>query len=408
MEITKDEFLNIIERMAQNGTAPEYGCSYFGIGYEDAYNRIKNKYLIDQFNRGMSSEKFVVGPYGSGKTHFIRQLMEIAQDLNCITCEVALNKDIDFTKTIIIYSEIVRALKVPGLRGTGIRHFLYKSIDMIKKNTKKDIPDDIVINEWINHISEVDFELDSYGKVLKKALTAIFVGNNELLDATCRWLEGDFENSILARELGVAKVEKSSSNRIAKRAILSLFQFIKYCGYRGTVLCFDEAEQGFSVDRKKTNKILSMLMSWIEAITNLRNGSVLIVYALTPDIIDKMKNYAALQQRIINQYKGFFDGNTLAPLIDLQNSSLNDILLIGNRLLELFYRVFNKDIKISYEDAKLEIKRIAKSVAENNVTSSNRRDMVKATCTYLIELLNIANNEVAATSHDDLIDEREV
>ena len=182
--------------------------------------------------------------------------------------------------------------------------------------------------------------------------------------------------------------------------MLSLFQFIRHAGFKGTVVGFDEAEQGLSVDKKKTEKILSMLMSGIEAITNLNGGSALLVYALTPDLVDKMKSFAALSQRVSSpRGRGFFDGNTLAPLIDLRRGDpLQDLQRIGSKLVEVFYEVFGPvEIEVPREKTLAAIDKIASDIVEINLSSSNRRDMVKTTCLILLGVLETGELQVAAT-----------
>ncbi|MFN8517274.1 MAG: BREX system ATP-binding domain-containing protein [Thermomicrobiales bacterium] len=111
----------MIERMAEYGTAPSDGCALFGVGYEEAFARLRDKYLDARFARGDSAEKFVVGPFGSGKTHFLRQLMELARSLDCVTAEVALNKDLDFTRSLVVYHEVTREIRTPGTDERGLR-----------------------------------------------------------------------------------------------------------------------------------------------------------------------------------------------------------------------------------------------------------------------------------------------
>ena len=48
------DVLAMIERMAEYGTAPSDGCALFGVGYEDAFARLKDKYLEARFARGGS------------------------------------------------------------------------------------------------------------------------------------------------------------------------------------------------------------------------------------------------------------------------------------------------------------------------------------------------------------------
>ena len=81
--VTKN-VVGILERVAENGHAPKAGCHLFGVGYEDAFARLRKTYFVDRFQNGGSAEKFVVGPFGSGKTHFLRELLEIAVSEDCV------------------------------------------------------------------------------------------------------------------------------------------------------------------------------------------------------------------------------------------------------------------------------------------------------------------------------------
>lgn len=408
MDLSRDDFINILERMASYGTAPEDGCSLFGVGYEDAYLRIKQKYLCGQFKRGASSEKFVVGPFGSGKTHFLRQLMEMSREMDCVTSEVTLNKDVDFTKSLIVYSEIVKELRTPYSTGYGINSLIDGAVNKIRNQVGEQELRDIILGDWVKSIDKIDYKLDIFGKVMKKALIAKIEENEIIFEMCCDWLGGVFNDKDLSKELGIPKLDKSSNNLYAKRAMLSLFQFIKHAGFCGTVVCFDEAEQGLSVDKKKTDKILSMLMSGIEAITNLNRGSALMVYALTPDLVEKMQNFPALQQRITSpQGRGFFDGNVLAPLIELRRDDpLADLECIGHKLVDVFFSFFGEETKIQNDTLKSEISKIAEEIVETDISSSNRRDMVKSTCSVLLGIIETGEMEVAVSR--DIDEESEV
>src|SRR5690606_29927121 len=139
----------------------------------------------------MSSEKFVVGPFGSGKTHFLRHFMEIARDMNCVTAEVILNKDIDFTKSLIVYSEVVREIRTPLYREHGIRVLLQAALDKARYQVNDTYMQDIIVNAWVSGLDKVDFKYKTFGKIVKKALLAKLNDDDVVFDSCCRWLEGD-------------------------------------------------------------------------------------------------------------------------------------------------------------------------------------------------------------------------
>lgn len=383
------DIVEMIERMAETGTAPADGCSLFGVGYEEAFQRLKRTYLQDKFARGGSSEKFIVGPFGSGKTHFLRHLSEIAREFGCVTAEVTLNKDIDFTKSLVVYRELAREIRTPGGAARGISALLSMALHRISQRAGDSaIGGDRLARAWLAGLEQADFELPDFGRITRQALDAQLAEDQVTFDACCRWLGGDFGDKALARMLSAYPISKSEENLYGRRAFLALCQFVRRAGFQGTVVTFDEAEQGLGVDRKRMDRILSMLQSGINAIADLKQGSVLVVYAFTPDLIESMERLAALQQRVADPGIGFgfFDGNTRAPRIDLtqRGDTGKELEAIGRRLVELAMDDANWQLGASREEMLTVVRDLANEVGRDDPSSSNRRTMVKRTCATLL------------------------
>ena len=385
------DVIAMIERMAEYGTAPNDGCTLFGVGYEGAFERLRSKYLEARFARGDSAEKFVVGPFGSGKTHFLRQLMELARELDCVTAEVALNKDLDFTKSLVVYREVTRELRTPGAGERGIRPLLAAAQEQVRGGAGGDLAlGDRLLAGWIAGLDQVDFELETFGRVLRHGLEAQLREDDAAFAAACRWLDGEVGDRTLARELGLTPVVKSEENLHGRRMLLSLFQFVRAARFRGTVVSYDEAEQGLDVARRDLPRILSRLQSNINAVADLRNGSALIVYAFEPGLVEKLDQFPALQQRVVDPGPGygFFDGNTLAPRIDLtfRGDPERELRAIGLRLTELLYQHAARDLGADQRRVMAIVADLAREIAAVDPTSANRRTMVKRTCAMLIRL----------------------
>jgi len=381
------DLLEMLETMAQSGTAPETGCQLFSVGNDDAFLRLKHTYLTGQFSRGRSAEKFVIGPFGSGKTHFLRQLFEVAESCNCCFAEVYLNKDVDFTQRLVVYREIARAIRVPDSTERGIKNLLQSSLSRVRAMLGGA---DEAVTGWIEAIDQLGFEEVRYARQLKHALLAMVSGDIALADEQCRWLEGDVKDRNLCKLLGEQPISSAEENLFSNRAISSICQFIKHANYTGTVVGFDEAEQGFSVDKKKFHKILSMLQGSINASAGLKGAAVLMVYALTPDLVGEMEKFAALQQRVSDpsEQETFFDGNTYATKIDLtrRGAAEDDLKAIGKKLTELFYDRFADQLGVDRETLLLEISKMATEIVSTDATSSNRRTMTKRVCQKLMRL----------------------
>lgn len=392
------DFFEMIEKMAENGHAPTEGCTLFGIGNDDAIERIKKTYLIKRFSRGGSAEKFVVGPFGSGKTHFVNQLSEVSRQMGCVTAKVNLTKNIDVTSNFVVYREIARQIKCPGDGAVGIRNLMINCMDRIKSKAievyNEEGHEEEYLRFWISGLENSNFELDMFARVAKQCFDAYLKNDDEKFDVACRWISGEINNSDFSKMLNVSKVTKAEQNIIAKRANLSLYQLIKLSGYTGTVIAFDEAEQGFSIDPKRKSRLLSFLQSDINSLNELSDGSVLVMYAITPDIQAELMNFAALQQRLQNPGNiGFNEGNTRAPIIDLtrsNNLTIEDIKKelkdIGIRLVDLFCENVDDDFHVRKEEVINHVLEYAERIVDEDISSSDRRIMVKGTCSMLIHL----------------------
>jgi hypothetical protein len=175
--------------------------------------------------------------------------------------------------------------------------------------------------------------------------------------------------------------------------MFSLFQLIKISGFNGTVVAFDESEQSFSTpSRQKIATINSLLQSGVNAITRLTNGSAFILYALTPDVSERMMEFPALQQRFADPQpgQGFWTGETRAPIINLDHreNPEQDLKAIGERLTDMLFKCEDKDKPpCSREEVLASVYQIASKVAERDPSISNRRTFCKWTAHVFIHLI---------------------
>jgi hypothetical protein len=384
------DVLNMFEQLAEHGHAPIEGCSLFGANYDTAFGQLRQKYLIERFERGGSAEKFVIGPFGSGKTHFLRQLMEIGRELSCVTAEVPLNKNIDFTQNLIVYQEMAREVQPPGSDSHGFRALLLDSIRRVHADAMSSgLPADDVVAAWGAGLAEKDFSWPSFGRVLRVAVDADRLNDVSLFEAATRWLAGEVTDKSLSKSIGEIALTAAETKVFAHRARLSLFQFVKHAGYRGTILGFDEAEQSMAVDKKKMARIFSHLLSEINALVDLENGSALVLYAVTPDVVERIAvEMPMLMQRLADPgpAQGFFDGNPLAAKVDLtrRGDAVDDLEAIGVRLTKLFFEKVEVAERSKEGEAMESVRRVAEDVASSEASSSARRAMVKRVCATLV------------------------
>lgn len=396
----RDEIASMFRQMASKGTAPNRGCNLFSVGYEDYFERLSREYLKKGFKRLWSSEKFIVGSYGSGKTHFLRHLQFIAEGLTCVTSEVKLSKDIDFTRYLSVFREVARTITPPGSKQSGIPALLRCATQRIcLKHGNATGQDQLeVVSQWCHSQDEHQFAYPDFARALKRALLALSKQDLAAFDRLCRWLSGEFGNRSLSRELDLPTVEKADQNRAAGTALFTLGQFNRRAHFRGTVIAFDEAEQGLDLDRKRFGVILSMLQSTINSLADLDNGALFILYAFTPDLLERFQEFPALQQRIISS-RSFLEGNTFAPVIPLDRGGqvTGDLELIAKRLCDLYFQYFDLETE-EMATVRADCLSIATAIATQSASITSRRQMVKAVCE---RLLSASLDPLAAEDDDD-------
>jgi hypothetical protein len=381
------DVIAMLEQLAQLGTAPERGCTSFSVGFHEPIERLRKAVIDKRFRRGAADVKFVIGPYGSGKTHFLRHLQSIAETDNCVTAEVALNLDIDYTKPMAVFREVARQIRPPGNDNRGFALLLKALYAQVTQASEDDSQNTLLLDLWCETLDEVDIPLPEYPRVMKRALRAFHRGDEAEFDHCQRWLAGEMSDRVVARSLNLAPVKASDEGLYGNRAMIALFQIIRQAGFRGTVVAYDEADQGFSVDRRRTQKILSMLQSTINAFAATPGIAALIVFGLTPDVIETMETYPALQQRIADAGPGqrFFDGNARAVRIDLRDRNADqDLLAIGRRLVDLLYDAHADALEIPRSAMHTEIEALAQTVMHEDLSSANRRTLVKRAASILL------------------------
>jgi hypothetical protein len=396
LPLSKNEIINMIDDMASEGHAPIDGCSLFGVGNDEYINIIVNHYLEKRFSRGASAEKFIVGPFGSGKTHFVNQLSEISRLMGCVTSTVSLTKNVDVTSNNAIYREIIQEIRPPNSHTCGIENLMTACFEKIKKmtiqQTQTEDAANTLLKNWIDSLeSDSEFKYDMFGRVAKHAFDALLKDDKEMFHAAAHWIGGDFQNKEHAKILNIQRFTRSEINLVATRVNLSLYQLIKKSGFLGTVVVFDEAEQGFEIGKKKKSSLYSLIQSEINSIVNLKGGSVLLMYAIHPSIKEDMMDFPALQQRVQHNFP-FGRDNPHAPLIEIdppggtKEDIQKELFAIGNKLTDLLYDSTDHPISIPKDQTLEAMKTLAERTINQDSSRSSRRMMVKHACTILANL----------------------
>jgi len=127
-------------------------------------------------------------------------------------------------------------------------------------------------------------------------------------------------------------------------------------------------------------------------------------------------NFPALQQRVQHPFK-FNAEHFSSPVIEIERPQmaskeeiLQELQSIGNKLVSLMYAAAGMEITVPIESTLELIPPLAERCIKEDMTSSNRRFMVKGTCSLLStlqtknKLMNI-NDIVIQPGPDEFVDD---
>jgi hypothetical protein len=307
-ELNQNIAHRIIQSVASAGQPPEYGFQYFSVGLDQITQTIEQEYLNFFIKNGGSSFKVVIGGYGSGKTHFLYTIRELAWDKKYATSIVTLTaEDTPFHKLEAVYRSIVNNLQPPLtptelLSGTeiGIEAFIVRWFHTVVETQRKLGFDDYELNksvrEWIkNNIKS--YESLSFTAAVTSAFFALLENKDEDFREILMWLKGEnFDRSIHKKYGIVQKINKET----AFQRLRSLGQWIRQIGYNGLVILFDEAEQSPSFTKKQTAIHLNNLRQLIDACQRTSFQGFMFFYAIPDeDFLNQSGQvYEALKQRL--------------------------------------------------------------------------------------------------------------
>lgn len=78
LDISQPLARHIIETLGSFGTPPSRGIQYFNAGNQSILDALDRFYLSTYLQDGGAAYKMVIGDYGSGKSHFLYCLRDIA------------------------------------------------------------------------------------------------------------------------------------------------------------------------------------------------------------------------------------------------------------------------------------------------------------------------------------------
>jgi hypothetical protein len=349
---------HIIEVLGSSGTPPSKGIKYFNVGNLSLLNALDDFYLSSYLQQGGATYKMVVGDYGSGKSHFLYCLRDLAWERGFAVVKVDLSPvETPYNDQRLVYQAVAQNIYWHEADDSivdekGLTRFLKGSLLRL-------VGDELSLHRLTDHdyralverIAGAKIDSIAYKAAILAYFKALIQEEEDLLECLSRWLLGkptSPEDTKLLRQVGVTgKITRSSAFRMLR----SLAQTVRLLSYHGLILLFDEVDRMSSIGGQAERLATDNLREVIDRCRDELPGTMF-VYAVPPQFInDIVPRYPALQQRIRTPGR-FSRINHFSPLISLEQLDLAEdelMLAIGEKLIPIYESAFaielNQDIQ---------------------------------------------------------------
>ena len=298
--------LELLAHLAELGTPPDDGAAVLRVsaGLHDSLKRIERE-TLPFIAEGGGEIQFVFGPYGRGKTHFLKALAQCASQRGCVTAYVDCQRP--FESLVETYRAIAAGMTPPGTHKffatTGITRTIearFTGLDAIGQRAviARLKADRALSPDFRNLAVAYCTETVAGGgdEDLADRLEAL-LANTPTFSVTLGALYQ--EHPQLPRPLG--KLARRNA-AVWLRSVLSLPQVL---GYNGLVVLFDETEAAlrsigpWSFLSRRQQAHLAHIRTFVDHMATGAFRGCAIYYAVTEEFIDIAgRNLGALRQRI--------------------------------------------------------------------------------------------------------------
>ncbi len=389
MNLSRPLARHIIETLGSFGTPPARGVQYFNVGNQSLLDAIDEFYLSSYLQDGGAAYKMVIGDYGSGKSHFLYCLRDVAWERKFAVAKVDLSPvETPYNDQKKVYEAVAQNIiwhesDDTFTDETGLTRFLQGTLEHIVGDLSLETLQNPFYRGVVDTLEAAAVDSPAYQTAVVAYFDSLIRDNDERLDSLTRWLMGETTSPAdtkILREVGVTgKINKPNAFRMLR----SLCQVIRALSYSGLVLLFDEVDRMASVGGKAEKLATDTLREVIDRTREDMPGAMF-VYAVPPQFItDVVPKYPALQQRV--RAPGRFSRvNHFSPLISLEHLDLNEDDLmhaIGEKLIPIYEIAFDTQFDHKTQRANADI--LANVARDVFLDISHRRLFVKSFVTEL-------------------------
>jgi len=331
------------------GVVPRIGLQHVAVGRQEEVRAFLDDFAT--IEDGGAAFRIVCGPYGSGKSFLLQMIRNNAMERGFVVVDADLSPERRLTGSngqgLATYRELIKNMAIRTRPDNGaLESVLQKWVNGLQNTVAKEYDlkprDPKLIDEVSKKISEVTMRLSemvygfSFGSVIESYWRGIKTGDDNLKQASLRWLRGEFATKTEAkRYLPIDRIIDDEN----WYEFLKLFAlFVCEAGYNGLLVFLDEGVSLYKIPNKQSReKNYEKLLAIFNDTMQGKVQHLGVFLSGTPQFIyDERRglfSYEALRSRLSDSRFGNSDfANYTGPVIRLDKLSPEEVYLLLERL----------------------------------------------------------------------------
>jgi hypothetical protein len=325
------------------GVVPRRGQQHIQVGRQTELQMLIRD--VEHVNGGGACVRFIIGPYGSGKTFFLSLLRSIALEKKLVTAHADLSPERRLYSTgghaRTLYAELMRNLATRSRPDGGalpgvVERFVTSAIS---DATARGVTPTTVISERMGLLSEMVGGYD-FAQVIECYWRAHDTGDEILKSNAIRWLRAEYSAKSDARHaLGVRTIIDDEN---VYDHLKLMARFVRLGGYGGLMICLDEMVNLYKLanGRARNTNYEQILRIVNDCLQGVAEG-LGIVFGGTPEFMTDARrglySYPALQSRLAENTftrDGIVDHS--GPVVRLSNLTQEDLYVLLEKLRHVY------------------------------------------------------------------------
>ena len=317
------------------GVVPRIGHQHIQVGRANEVRALLQD--LESIADGGATVRFIIGPYGSGKTFFLFLVRAMALDKNLVALQADLNPDrrlhASGGQARSLYNELLRNIATRSKpEGGALPSIVEKFVSTALGDARtRGVDADVVIRERLASLSELVGGYD-FAEVIAAYWRGHDTANEELKSAALRWLRGEFSTRTDARAaLGVRSIVDDDN---LYDQIKLLCRFVRIAGYAGLLVCVDEMVNIYKLaSAQARNSNYEQILRIVNDTLQGNSAGLGFLFGGTPEFLFDTRrgvySYAALQSRL-SENRFATDGlvDYSGPVLRLSNLTKEDLYIL--------------------------------------------------------------------------------